>query len=218
MSTCRQKPRCVTKPGGASRRLLSQPRRGVDDYNEVWTRQRRIMSGIVDYLDARHGNSPRAMFLDGCRWLRYRTIERFHIVQLRSLQPGYHEAHERILHAAFGVFEEFMDRQLSDKCIVDWDHESRREAWLEMMGHYDWWLWRKGWRQELDQLYRWPEVPTEWGELAMFDPTFAERSQVIEWKRIAAARQASELRVRALDDASLLRLINVRQYLWEGLH
>jgi hypothetical protein len=42
-------------------------------------------------------------------WIKYRTTDRYHVLNIRSLPPGYADADTRLLHAAFSILVDFVE-------------------------------------------------------------------------------------------------------------
>ena len=65
-------------------------------------------------------------------WVRHRTINRNHVVKIATLNPGWHDADKKILHAMFQVLVDFVEGEAPEENI-DWeDTEEHTKAWKEI--------------------------------------------------------------------------------------
>lgn len=65
-------------------------------------------------------------------WILYRTTEKYHIIKLRGLKPGFHENDTRILYAIFTILEDYYDLECEKICErYGKDFEKANEAWIE---------------------------------------------------------------------------------------
>jgi hypothetical protein len=84
-------------------------------------------------------------------WLRTHTIHRYHMVDARAPQNGYHwgwfDRSGLVLFAAFAVLVDFVEKEYPG--CVDWDYdEEHRKGRDEFMALYNW--WKYGRRREHD--------------------------------------------------------------------
>lgn len=75
-------------------------------------------------------------------WLRTHTVDRYHIVDIRSPRNGYAwgwiDRSEVMLFAAFAVLADFMENEYPG--CVDWNHSPEmREQHLELLALNRWW-------------------------------------------------------------------------------
>ena len=68
-------------------------------------------------------------YRDGKYWIRYRTFDRYHIVDT-GLKPDYYEIDTRMLHASFNMLKEFVEveQAWSSYC---WSDEYKKASWCE---------------------------------------------------------------------------------------
>ncbi len=133
-------------------------------------------------------------------WVASHTTERRHILDLRN--PGYKygwvDADAAILYANFNLLKKFMEEEKPWERI-NWqvtDHHS--EAWSEINELYSWWT-KSRWEQhqKLEALYE-----------ASYDKIQAEKDVLF------SEANALEAELVERDTQNLIRLINVRGYLW----
>jgi hypothetical protein len=60
-------------------------------------------------------------------------------LKITTLSKGWHNKDEVLLHAAFQLLTDFVEKERPDK-IVDWDFDERhKNAWAEITSLYEWW-------------------------------------------------------------------------------
>ncbi len=60
-------------------------------------------------------------------------------LKITTLSKGWHDKDEILLHAAFQLLTDFVEKERPDK-IVDWDFDDQhKNAWAEIKGLYKWW-------------------------------------------------------------------------------
>ena len=60
-------------------------------------------------------------------------------LKIRTLEKGWYDKDEELLHAAFQLLTDFIEQEKPDK-IVDWNaDESDRKAWKEIKSLCSWW-------------------------------------------------------------------------------
>lgn len=159
---------------------------------------------------------------------RFHPKHRYHVIKPRTLQPGYHDPSELVLHGPFEVFARFFELAISEKSHTQWDYskiepdeqhgmtqeyiDDRQVVWDTMNELYYWWMSRQYRERELPAL---PEIPDEWGILAIFNEDFNDTEEVIEWQRISDIHRKMESRWKKQDQDMLHKLIDIREYLWD---
>jgi hypothetical protein len=119
-----------------------------------------------------------------CYWLKCRLWHRYNVVVCRSLPPTWVDRDYLLLHAAFQILEDFIEKEEPWEFKATEEHlresyadcgpDERVAAWLEIQDLYRWWKQRKD------------------DESVDYDDQ--------DW--------------RAVDDAKLHRLIDLRGYFW----
>ena len=61
------------------------------------------------------------------------------ILKINSLEKGFCDGDYLLLHAAFQILVDFVEKEEPEK-IIDWSHdEKHRKAWKEVISLYKWW-------------------------------------------------------------------------------
>lgn len=83
--------------------------------------------------------------------LRHRTTDRFHVIKMPTLEPGYHEYSDRMLHGCFALLTDYVEVAVASR-IGECTRENG-ERWLEQAsrGHPD----TDDFYNEVLYLYRW---------------------------------------------------------------
>jgi hypothetical protein len=72
-------------------------------------------------------------------WIRYRTYDRYHVLHIKSLKPGYHDEDVILLHAAFEILERFVQNR--GECKEDEEIEKKISElihwWRNVYPHYE---------------------------------------------------------------------------------
>ena len=138
-------------------------------------------------------------------------------LKITTLDKGWHDKDEVLLHAAFQLLADFVEGERPEK-IVDWDFdEQHKVAWAEITSLYKWWTkTRPKRRSPLDDKklkrppFKFKKIPgSDMRELVTPDK-----------KKYAAYYQALEEHARLEnewyeeDQRNLHRLIDVRGFLW----
>lgn len=76
-------------------------------------------------------------------WIRYRTVNKMHVIKIKTLKPGYHELEERLIHASFTLLTNFIEKEKPFE-FINWDDDDvYKHAASEMRDLYDWWKNRR---------------------------------------------------------------------------
>lgn len=156
---------------------------------------------------------------------RFHPKHRYHVVKT-SLKPGYYDTTDRILAAMGDEFARFYERALVDEHHI-WDYSEvevnndsgmtieyiteRMHVWETMGEIYDWWMSRDS---REDSLEPFPEIPEEWGMMAMFNDDFRDTDEIKEWRAVADRHHEAEAKWKREDQDMLHEIINIREYLW----
>jgi hypothetical protein len=61
------------------------------------------------------------------------------ILKIHTLEKGWHDRDEVLLHAAFQILVDFVEQEQPEK-IIDWNAtEDHRRVWKEIRSLYRWW-------------------------------------------------------------------------------
>ncbi len=140
---------------------------------------------------------------------------RFKISTLRAAR--WHDKDEILLHAAFQLLVDYVEREKPAKRI-DWSWDARhRKAWKEIMSLYRWWKQERPARKSgLDRKgVKWPAYKTEkvpgkdlwrWVE--------PDRKKYAAYYRLLKLSWRQEAEWAAEDQQNLHRLVDIREHLW----
>lgn len=101
---------------------------------EVWDRWQRLTKSrypILYFLRQRVPTMVRVKIRqtnDKIWWVRYRTINRNHVMRIRDLKPGYYEPETKILYASFSLLREYVEVGLACRNFR-W-YEDRIPKWV----------------------------------------------------------------------------------------
>jgi len=101
---------------------------------EVWDRWERMTKARYPILYFLRKRVPtmvrvkRRQFNDAIWWVRYRTINRNHVMRIRGLKPGYYEPDTKILYTSFTLLREYVERGLACRNFR-W-YEERIPKWV----------------------------------------------------------------------------------------
>jgi hypothetical protein len=118
-----------------------------------------------------------------------------------------------LLHAAFQVLADFIEREKPDE-IIDWEHdESSRHIWNEITQLYKWWKEeRPNRRDPVDEVVHPPDEEyaiSEGGKMV-----FPDREKYPEYYAALDKSHELEEEWHGEDQRNLHRLIEVRPHLW----
>jgi hypothetical protein len=167
---------------------------------------------------------------DFFNWFRYRMWERNHVVKLRYLQPGYHDADERLIHSMFEVLCQFMENERPGE-IVAWDSDpEHKHAWSEMNTLYKWWKKRQNRSKEdpiLQPNIKSPDMKfTPTGKKWLNPQTKKEEStsrmdfvhkstkDKKNWEKACNDSAKWEKKCYDEDGEMMIRLVKIRGYMW----
>ncbi len=138
-------------------------------------------------------------------------------LKIHSLEKGWHDKDEILLHAAFQLLVDFVDQEKPDK-ITDWNSdELHREAWQEIQSLYSWWKRERPARKSLLDDKRIKIPPMEFEKI----PESQLMKLIEPDKKKYAAYYTALKKHRKLvekweeeDQKNLHRLVEIRTFLW----
>jgi hypothetical protein len=167
---------------------------------------------------------------DFFNWIYYRIWNRFHVLKLEYLNPGYHDADEILIHAMFQSLCNFIEKEKPDE-IVDWNSDpEHKHAWEEMQEMYNWWKERKN-REKHNPLLG-PDVkspdfkftptdekiinPINQKEESTSTMEFVHDSKEAEerWEKACIDFDKWEEKCNKEDEENMIRLIKIRSFMW----
>lgn len=157
---------------------------------------------------------------------RFHPKHRYHVLKPRTLKPGYIDPCEMLLHAPFDLFAEFFEHTTGPNGHTLWDYTNiepdescgrtqdeidyRQNLWLTMNELYNWWMERPNRVEE-----ELPDLPEEWGFMAIFDDDYRDEPIVKEWRVVSDRRTAQDEAWEKEDQDMLHKLIDIRKHLWD---
>lgn len=158
---------------------------------------------------------------------RYHPNHRYNVIKT-SLEPGYYDVTERMLFALGDDFASFYERILAGESHSVWDYsdmkpdpqhgmtqehiDARQAIWLTMGEIYAWWKARPTREDAFPEM---PEIPEEWGMMAMFNDDFRDTPEIKAWREVADKHHEMEKEWKAKDQEMLHKIIDIREYLWD---
>jgi hypothetical protein len=141
------------------------------------------------------------------RWIKYRTINRFNVVKIKSLKPGYYDIDLRMLHAMFDLLVEFIEKEEPFERI-DWDATPEvSNAAKEIKELYEWWVY----------VYPHRKSPLDDLDESLIPPILSDRAHLDEYPAYQLALKETIKLENEWDDedtTNLCRLIMIRGFLW----
>lgn len=146
------------------------------------------------------------------------------ILKINTLEKGWADSDHLLLHASFQILVDFVEKE-SPFEIVDWSHnEAHINAAKEIRSLYRWWTkLRPARRDPLDDLKE-NEKPT-WKEC--IEPIYSADGKTIDRHRFVSSHKKYpkydvtltksfklEQKWNAEDQSNLLRLVQIRSFLW----
>lgn len=138
-------------------------------------------------------------------------------LKIKTLYKGWNDKDEILLHAAFQLLMDFVEREKPAKRI-DWNATSEhRKAWKEIMLLYRWWKRERPARKSvLDRknvkrpVYRTGKIPGKdlW---KWIEP---DRKKFAAYYRLLKLSWRQKTEWAAEDQRNLHRLIDIREHLW----
>lgn len=124
--------------------------------HEVWERRERYMRKNHPIVTIFQMTIPRFVrrrihIVKEFVWaIRHRTINRYDVVKLRSLKPGYHDSDTRMLAACFDLMCVYVEHKVDvydlknvEKLIAklnEWHVETQEDHYAELAVLYWWWM------------------------------------------------------------------------------
>jgi len=138
-------------------------------------------------------------------------------LKIKTLDKGWHDKDEVLLHAAFQLLVDLVEKERPDK-VVDWDANGlHKQAWKEIKSLYKWWKEiRPARRSPLDKKklnkppFKFKKMPdSEFYQIVEPDnKKFAAYYRALEKHRRLEEKWYGE------DRRNLHRLIEIRGFLW----
>ena len=139
------------------------------------------------------------------------------ILKINSLEKGFCDGDYLLLHAAFQILVDFVEKEEPEK-IIDWSHdEKHRKAWKEVISLYKWWTkTRPARKSPLDEKglkkppLRLKEVQDT--NLSRLEPY--DKKKYSKYDEAIKKEMVLDRKWREENTKNLHRLINIRDFLW----
>jgi|ERR1700691_481442 len=165
-------------------------------------------------------------------WFRYRTTQRYHIIKLHGLSPGWYDTDTRILYSCFNLLNDFVEIELSHMFTytrdqIKWRKKSSKKLGLKYLQEIidspesraidihsaneqkELYLW---WENRRDRLDPWNSIEI-WGKDKNIN--FLQNIESANKYRINSEKaEKLEKFYKDEDNAQLLRLIKIKDELW----
>ena len=139
------------------------------------------------------------------------------ILKINSLEKGFCDRDSLLLHAAFQIFVDFVEKEEPEK-IIDWSYNSKhRKTWKEISLLYKWWTKTRPIRKwPLDKKgLKMPPICLENGPDSTCSKTISYDEKKYEKYKNAMKKAISLDKKWAKEDqGNLYRLIAIRDFLW----
>lgn len=137
---------------------------------------------------------------------------------INTLEHGYHDPREMIIHAAFQILENFVKEPMFKK--IDWQwNDYHKNIYNESMALYHWWKNIRPKRK--DPLYASDVKAPSWNFVPCEDSKFFERGpsdltpeEEAKWHKACEDSNQFEIDCDKEDAIMLQRLIAIREGLW----
>lgn len=167
---------------------------------------------------------------------RFHPKHRYHVIKPRTLEPGYHDPDERLMHAMFHEVCEFAENRLMGDGVdgTRWtqDEFDREENWegeknslfqqferdkkiIELRNY--WVIDRENQKAHLKELfdYCWDlDIPEEWGDSWLLNSKYDDTPQKQEYRRRADVRNEFEEQCKEEDRKKLHEIVDLLPHLW----
>jgi hypothetical protein len=138
-------------------------------------------------------------------------------LKIHSLEKGWHDKDEILMHAVFQLLVDFVEQEKPDK-IIDWQvDELHRKAWKEIQSLYKWWKKERNTRKDPLDDKRIKHPPLKFEKIPgsdmckMVEP---DRKKYAKYYQALKRSWKLEQRWEEEDQRNLHRLIDIRKFLW----
>jgi hypothetical protein len=138
-------------------------------------------------------------------------------LKIHTLEKGWYDKDEVLLHAAFQLLIDFIEQEKPDK-IVDWNvDELHRKAWKEIKSLYNWWKKERPVRKSPLDNNRLRHPPLKLEKIPdsdlckMVEP---DKKKYASYYRALGKHWKLEQKWEEEDQCNLHRLIDIRKFLW----
>jgi len=139
-----------------------------------------------------------------------------HLV-IRTLEAGWHDKDEVMLHAAFQLLVDFVEQEQPGK-YIDWSHDDdHRQAWKEIRALYRWWTTTRPSRRDPLDDKKIAVPPLRFEKIAgttLSKLVTPDKKQYAAYYRALKQYARLEQKWREEDQRTLHRLVEIREFLW----
>ena len=150
-------------------------------------------------------------------WFLYRTFRRYNIVKISSLPPGYYDIDERLMHSMFDLLVEFVEKEKPFDAL-DWDGSGEAHAFAaqEIRELYHWWKEIYPTRESPLNNLPYDLLPPRLkidhrGPVSLID---SHDDEYPSYQLAVSETWRLEQEWADEDTKNLVRLINIRNFLW----
>ena len=138
-------------------------------------------------------------------------------LKVHTLEKGWYDKDEVLLHAAFQLLIDFIEQEKPDK-IVDWNvDELHRKAWKEVKSLYNWWKKERPARKSLLDDNRLKHPPLKLEKIPssdLYKMVEPDKKKYASYYRALRKHWKLEQKWEEEDQCNLHRLIDIRKFLW----
>jgi len=138
-------------------------------------------------------------------------------LKINTLEKGWGDKDEVLLHAAFQLLKDFIEQEKPDK-IVDWNaNELHRKAWKEIVLLYNWWKKERPARKSPLEDKRIKHPPLKFEKIPGSDLRKRIEPDKKKYTNYYCALEEHwklEQKWEKEDQRNLHRLIDIRKFLW----
>ncbi len=138
-------------------------------------------------------------------------------LKIHTLEKGWCDKDEILLHSAFQLLVDFIEQEKPDK-IIDWNtNELNRKAWKEIKSLYNWWKKGRPARKSPLDDNRLKHPPLKFEKIPgsnsckMVEP---DKKKHANYYRALKGHWNLEQKWEEEDQCNLHRLIDIRRFLW----
>lgn len=138
-------------------------------------------------------------------------------LKIKTLEKGWHDKDEILLHAAFQLLTDFVEQEKPEK-IIDWNaDEEHKNAWKEIRSLYQWWKETRPARttplDDKDLItppMKFKKIPGS----ELFKMIEPDKKKYAEYYQALEKHSELETQWYEEDQSNLHRLVDIRGFLW----
>jgi len=142
---------------------------------------------------------------------------RVQVLKIHTLDHRWHDKDEILLHAAFQLLVDFVEKEQPDR-YINWNaNELHRQAWREIKSLYHWWIKKRpGRRSPLDDKklimppLKFKKIPNS----DMYEMVEPAKKKYAAYYRALRQQARLEQKWYEEDQRNLHRLVEIRGFLW----